>query len=1302
MTQLLPFHRSGEQFAFAGKLSVLVFLASLFTCCLATQTGAQPTNPDRPTKGGWTGPFAWGAQAVHMTQLRGKADSTWILWWGLGEEKPRLSLWKANQDTLAPLIVVPAPASLNVFCSGHSTLADGRVVVLGGTSPSPGLAATNIFDPIDRRWLDPRPPDMAHGRWYATSTTLETGNVIGMTGAEFAQFISIGGRDKLGSLRNELHRVLGLHWSPVKRDTAVYGSLPPAREDHTAIFDSSRTGQDPVGYEGQQRILVYAGRSSPSASDTLGDLWELTRSEWGDNFSWTQLTPATDPIYGRPAGRSRHTAVSNGAAPGGSMVVFGGQAGDSSPLGDLWALNNLSTGPGQWKKLQPSGGLPLPRYGHTAVYDETVTPPRMLVFGGRLADDSYSNEVWALSLPVFGDPSWTLLSSGVGPSGREGHSAVFDRDKARLVIFGGRGADSLYHNDVWAFSMTCSPPRWNRVHISASPYFTPLPRWRHTAIWDDHNARMLVLGGEAYGDTVTGQLWHLDTRFTFDCSGDSTLNANWSWGFPSLNQYYAPRSRLAAVMDPRGITARVPERFDPTPIQGQPGSWQTLPTLNRWLPLYPFIFLLPSGKLFYAGPHDTTRLFSLSGTPAWQNSFLSGAGLRGGSAVMFRPGKVMKCGNLSIGHRFTAWIDLSGSPDTAQWRLGPLMNAKRAEHNLTMLPTGDVLITGGVEDQLPSNPPPVKAPEIWYAKDGSLSTPLAADPMIRDYHSTAMLLLDGRVITAGGSADGTQSRTASIYWPAFLFKSDGTLATRPAIDKVVERIRYGRDFSICMASSQTLKSVCLIRPSAVTHAFDQNQRYVPLTIKGYAPEDSARVTVSAPIDSFTAPPGDYMLFLVDGKGVPCVARWIRMGSVWNSGDVTPPATVIDLDAEFISQNSVGLTWTTPGDDGGTGQAWQYELRWAPWPITSYNFSSASLVSPPPIPYCALGSQSYEVTGLSACTWYYFAIRTADESGNLSAIGFSPAIRTLCGGGGGGLVARQARDEEGGSATAGFGPPLPTALRPGAIAASALGLAAQQRLVAECERTGAEVSWTLHRMDSAVDSADAPSDPARITLQESDGAGGWRSRNQLTDLAPRVGIRSLAERGRVVLPAVYDLETLETQPPSFDLTSAISSRLGDLSDSTVAAATILGVGPGDTLRLTFAPAPPSGTRSSEDCFFIVSRPYQGGELSDHGSGPPESAPARLLVFALEQNQPNPLASTTTIPFNLPRESDVKLEIFDLIGRRIRTLANASFGPGTHRVVWDRRTGSGTVAAPGLYFYRIQAGPYRAVRRMAILP
>ncbi len=145
----------------------------------------------------------------------------------------------------------------------------------------------------------------------------------------------------------------------------------------------------------------------------------------------------------------------------------------------------------------------------------------------------------------------------------------------------------------------------------------------------------------------------------------------------------------------------------------------------------------------------------------------------------------------------------------------------------------------------------------------------------RLYHTTAMLLPDARVLVAGSgepAATGlSDDLTAEIFSPPYLFNADGTPAPRPVISSVPSKLTYGAPFVIATAGAADVRKVMLVRLSSVTHAFDMNQRGNMLS---FTP-GSGSLTVTAPSNNRLAPPGHYMLFIVNASGVPSVAKIVR-------------------------------------------------------------------------------------------------------------------------------------------------------------------------------------------------------------------------------------------------------------------------------------------------------------------------------------------------------------------------------------------------------------------------------------------
>jgi Tol biopolymer transport system component len=245
--------------------------------------------------------------------------------------------------------------------------------------------------------------------------------------------------------------------------------------------------------------------------------------------------------------------------------------------------------------------------------------------------------------------------------------------------------------------------------------------------------------------------------------------------------------------------------------------------------------------------------------------------------------------------------------------------------------------------------------------------------------------------------------------------------------------------------------------------------------------------------------------------------------------------------------------------------------------------------------------------------------------------------------------------------------------------------------------------------SAVDVAVLGSTGIRVEV--SDGGGGWRT---LTHYYPRryrdeVVLDSLGSgpcrlifvgRHRLHFIGRYLRATSEAAPQTLTLLQARHSRLGDAAGALGRAggATRL-LAPGDTLELEFEAIPlPAG--QVRDYFLLATGVYSStAPLA--GQAGEEREPAPLPTrFALAQNRPNPFARTTSIPFALPVESPVRLEVFDPQGRSVAVLAEGVFPAGFHAVEWDRRDGRGALARPGVYLYRLTAGAFRETRKLLL--
>jgi uncharacterized repeat protein (TIGR01451 family) len=180
----------------------------------------------------------------------------------------------------------------------------------------------------------------------------------------------------------------------------------------------------------------------------------------------------------------------------------------------------------------------------------------------------------------------------------------------------------------------------------------------------------------------------------------------------------------------------------------------------------------------------------------------------------------------------------------------------------------------------------------------------------RLYHSTALLLPDATVLVAGGGRENGRSQpdpkdqpNAEIYSPPYLFKGP-----RPVISNAPAVLSYGTAFTVTTPDAARIASVSMIPLGAVTHAYNQTQRFVPVTFTA----GSGQLTVTAPADGNTAPPGNYMLFLVDDQGIPSVAAMVRLPA---ANDTQPPSAPATLQAP-VSGANVNLTWSASTDNLG--------------------------------------------------------------------------------------------------------------------------------------------------------------------------------------------------------------------------------------------------------------------------------------------------------------------------------------------------------------------------------------------------
>jgi chitodextrinase len=403
----------------------------------------------------------------------------------------------------------------------------------------------------------------------------------------------------------------------------------------------------------------------------------------------------------------------------------------------------------------------------------------------------------------------------------------------------------------------------------------------------------------------------------------------------------------------------IPELYNPVT-----NTWKQLTAASRSIPYYSFVYQLPDGRVIRIGASEVptpTETLDLN-TNQWQT--VDSRLIDGGSAANYAPGKFLKAGTASDGgfngqSASTAYtLDMNQSSPT--WQPTSAMSFKRSFLNLTNLPDGTVLATGGGTDmsaQIDANG--VLPAEDWDPSTGNW-TRYAAMAKPRLYHSVAVLLPDGRVYVAGGGSDDgvTDQKSAQIFSPPYLFKGP-----RPTISSAPGTVHWGADTFIGTPDASTIQRVSLIRTGSVTHAFDQNARAISLDFT----QTVGGISVKMPANGNVAPPGYYLMFIVNGQGVPSVASYVRFPAPYE--DEQAPTAPADLTATG-QLGGAALSWTAATDDVGVAKYDIYRSATSGFTPATANKIGESTTT------------TYTDNGVPAGDYYYRVI-AEDATGNAS-------------------------------------------------------------------------------------------------------------------------------------------------------------------------------------------------------------------------------------------------------------------------------------------------------------------------------
>ncbi len=332
-------------------------------------------------------------------------------------------------------------------------------------------------------------------------------------------------------------------------------------------------------------------------------------------------------------------------------------------------------------------------------------------------------------------------------------------------------------------------------------------------------------------------------------------------------------------------------------------GWSSQYVANWTPPLYPRMHLLPSGNVFYSGSTSPSRLFNPT-THAWTtvaNTNLDLTRTYGSSVLLaltpannYRPKVMLLGGGIPTATATTEIIDLGAS--TPAWVYGPDMSQARVEMDAVLLPNGKILAVGGSSTDEDASTASLNAD--LYDPDTNSFSSAGKNTYPRLYHTESLLMPDATVWLAGSNpSSGVYEQHMEIYKPAYLFTRDANnnvvAAARPTITSAPSAINWSTQFTVSTPDAASIASAVLMRLGSSTHGQDMEARLVGLSFTA----GSGTLTLTGPPTANIAPPGYYMLFLLNQQGVPSVAKILSLGG---SGPPPPPPP---SGISFVQSNS---------------------------------------------------------------------------------------------------------------------------------------------------------------------------------------------------------------------------------------------------------------------------------------------------------------------------------------------------------------------------------------------------------------
>jgi hypothetical protein len=383
------------------------------------------------------------------------------------------------------------------------------------------------------------------------------------------------------------------------------------------------------------------------------------------------------------------------------------------------------------------------------------------------------------------------------------------------------------------------------------------------------------------------------------------------------------------VLTMAGLTKRFPWAFlNKLEIYSEESGWQRIKGADRWIPMYPRLHLLPSGEIFYAGSYNThytfpfllrafpSALFSVSNNKWITIGLPENIKREEGTSVLlplvppdYTARVLLIAGGLQPGSDAINHVEMIDfSEMSPEYKAKEPLTHARYYCYAVLLPDQKVLVLGGKKgtkshkmshnniksdkiksnkahrhyrqddeeanehnnnnNQVPQDHLAVREPELYNIREDKWY-PMAHMQVDRLYHANALLLPDGRIMTAGSNPERRVNELRiELFCPPYLFRGD-----RPKILAYPRNIFYGQEFEIETNDAKDIKAIALMHPSVTTHCVDTEQRYVGLE---FGHKNSNTLSAIVPLNRNIAPPGYYMLFIIKEQDIPSIAPFVLL------------------------------------------------------------------------------------------------------------------------------------------------------------------------------------------------------------------------------------------------------------------------------------------------------------------------------------------------------------------------------------------------------------------------------------------